>query len=157
ADFALARYNASGSLDPSFGTGGKVTTDFAGGEDFAGNVALEPDGKIVAVGWTTVNGSPDVALARYANDRLHVRSLTCKVGEKDGSATITVTRTGGKTGEVSVVAATSDGTAQANADYTATAVLLTFHDGETSKIFSIPVHADLWIEGNETVHLALGS
>ena len=31
ADFALARYNANGSLDPAFGQGGKVTTDFADG------------------------------------------------------------------------------------------------------------------------------
>ena len=29
-DFALARYNTNGSLDATFGTGGKVTTDFAG-------------------------------------------------------------------------------------------------------------------------------
>src|SRR5262249_41704793 len=70
---------------------------------------------------------------------------------------ITVTRTAGTTGEVSVVAATSDGTAVANADYTETAVLLTFHDGETSKSFSIPVYQDAWIEGNETVHLTLGN
>ena len=32
-DFALARYNPDGSLDTTFGTGGKVTTDFPGGGD----------------------------------------------------------------------------------------------------------------------------
>jgi uncharacterized delta-60 repeat protein len=157
ADFALVRYNANGSLDSTFGSGGKVTTDFAGGEDFAGNVALAADGKIVAVGWATVNGSPDVALARYENDRLQFSSATYTVGENGGSATIAVTRTAGTTGEVSVLAATSNGTAVANGDYTETAVLLTFHEGETSKTFSIPVHPDVWIEGSETVHLTLGS
>src|SRR5256712_6964667 len=35
SDFALARYNADGSLDPSFGSGGKVTTDVSGGDDKA--------------------------------------------------------------------------------------------------------------------------
>jgi uncharacterized delta-60 repeat protein len=62
ADFALARYNADGSLDASFGSGGKVLTDFAGGADAAFAVALQTDGKIVAAGSA---GGADFALARY--------------------------------------------------------------------------------------------
>jgi uncharacterized delta-60 repeat protein len=62
-DFALVRYNTNGSLDSSFGTGGKVLTDFGGGEEAR---ALALDGaKIVAVGRSNTNGSDDVALARY--------------------------------------------------------------------------------------------
>ena len=34
-DFALARYNLDGSLDPTFGTDGRVTTDFAGDDEEA--------------------------------------------------------------------------------------------------------------------------
>jgi uncharacterized delta-60 repeat protein len=49
-DFALARYNADGSLDATFGTGGTVMTDFFGEEDDAFSVLIQPDGKIVAVG-----------------------------------------------------------------------------------------------------------
>src|SRR5262245_14520655 len=49
-DFALARYNADGSLDTSFGSGGTVTTDFFANEDDAFSVLIQPDGKIVAVG-----------------------------------------------------------------------------------------------------------
>src|SRR5262245_24661714 len=49
-DFAVVRYNADGSLDTGFGTGGKVTTDFAGSIDDAFAVALQADGKIVAAG-----------------------------------------------------------------------------------------------------------
>src|SRR6266536_6144139 len=64
-DFALARYNADGSLDPSFGSGGKVTTDF-GGFDLALGVALQSDGKIVAAGQG--GSSFDFALARYNAD-----------------------------------------------------------------------------------------
>src|SRR5262245_12063781 len=63
-DFALARYNADGSLDASFGGGGKVTTDF-GGFDAASALAVQPDGRIVAAGR---GGTGDMALARYNAD-----------------------------------------------------------------------------------------
>jgi uncharacterized delta-60 repeat protein len=68
-DFALARYDRNGALDPSFGTGGVVTTDF-GGFAYASAVTLQPTGRIVAVGRATVAGNPssDVALARYRSD-----------------------------------------------------------------------------------------
>src|SRR5215472_17062077 len=64
-DFALARYNSSGTLDTSFGTSGKVTTDFAGGNDLPFSVAVQPDGNIVLAGGATINGRTDFALARY--------------------------------------------------------------------------------------------
>ena len=63
-DFALARYNASGSLDTSFSGDGKQTTEF-GGEDRANGVALQGDGKIVAVGQGGNGSFPAFALARY--------------------------------------------------------------------------------------------
>src|SRR5262245_5077090 len=58
---------AAGDLDMSFGTGGKVTTDF-GGHDAALAVALQTDGKIVAAGLASVIGSENFALARYNMD-----------------------------------------------------------------------------------------
>jgi uncharacterized delta-60 repeat protein len=48
--FAMARYNADGSLDSGFGTGGKVTHTVANGGMYLGDAALQPDGKIVALG-----------------------------------------------------------------------------------------------------------
>ena len=48
-DFALARYNADGSLDTSFGTGGKVA-DATSAARRAYAVAIQPDGKIVVAG-----------------------------------------------------------------------------------------------------------
>jgi uncharacterized delta-60 repeat protein len=48
-DVALARYKPDGSLDRSFGTDGAVTTDFGGGE-FARSVAIDSEGRIVALG-----------------------------------------------------------------------------------------------------------
>jgi len=62
--FALARYNANGSLDPAFGTGGVVTTSF-GGLTQAFAVAIQDDGKIVVAGSTYSPSIGDVALARY--------------------------------------------------------------------------------------------
>jgi uncharacterized delta-60 repeat protein len=59
-EFALARYNLDGSLDPTFGSGGKVTTGF-GGVTGAFAVAIQADGKIFAAG----NGGGEAALARY--------------------------------------------------------------------------------------------
>ncbi len=62
-DFALARYNANGSLDPSFSGDGMQTTDFGAYFDSATAVALQGDGKIVVVGIDFASG--DFALARY--------------------------------------------------------------------------------------------
>src|SRR5262245_7042667 len=44
-----------GDLDSSFGSGGKVITDFAGGTDIGHAVAVQPDGKIVVVGQSGVD------------------------------------------------------------------------------------------------------
>ncbi|MBL0424933.1 delta-60 repeat domain-containing protein [Ramlibacter alkalitolerans] len=67
--FALARYSADGSLDASFGTGGKVTTSFFGFDNGATGVVVQADGKIVASGWADPGG-PNVqfAMARYNAD-----------------------------------------------------------------------------------------
>lgn len=67
-DFALIRYLPDGSIDPSFGHGGKVTTDFGASFDWAYALLLQPDGKIVAGGVTDASGSRDIALARYLSD-----------------------------------------------------------------------------------------
>jgi uncharacterized delta-60 repeat protein len=69
-DFALARYQRDGSLDPTFGTGGKVTTDFASSTAFesVNALAVQADGNLVAAGVAQVaaGAQPDFALARYA-------------------------------------------------------------------------------------------
>ena len=62
---------ADGDLDPTFGTGGQVTTDFNNSTDIANAVALQPDGKLVVVGQTYKNNDytgEDFAVARYNTD-----------------------------------------------------------------------------------------
>jgi uncharacterized delta-60 repeat protein len=67
-DFALARYNSDGSLDPTFGSGGKLTTNF-GGNGASGNaVVLQQDGRIVVAGQISTAQDFDFALARYLTD-----------------------------------------------------------------------------------------
>lgn len=78
-DFALARYLSDGSLDPTFGHGGIIATDFGGESDIAYAVALQADGKIVAAGQTGfVSSNPNFALARYINpiERSDARTFT---------------------------------------------------------------------------------
>ncbi len=63
-DFALARYNADGSLDTSFDVDGKVVTDF-GAVDVAYGLAIQGE-KIVAAGYSdTGPNPPNFAVARY--------------------------------------------------------------------------------------------
>jgi uncharacterized delta-60 repeat protein len=64
-DVALARYAANGSLDPSFGTGGEVTTPIGPGDDMGLAVALQPDGRIVVAGHASNGSNLDNAVVRY--------------------------------------------------------------------------------------------
>ncbi len=66
ADFALARYNTNGSLDTTFGTDGKVTTNIFG-YDYCHAVAIQSDGKIVLAGHSDSPNNVGAAfsLARY--------------------------------------------------------------------------------------------
>ena len=59
-DTALVRYNTDGSLDSSFGSGGKVITAVSPCDDYAYALAIQSDGKIVTAG--TSNDSPVIAL-----------------------------------------------------------------------------------------------
>src|SRR5690349_14350859 len=50
-EFGLLRVNPDGSLDPTFGAGGKVTTNFGTKNQQAMDVAVLSDGKILAAGF----------------------------------------------------------------------------------------------------------
>jgi uncharacterized delta-60 repeat protein len=66
-EFALARYQTDGSLDPTFGSGGKVVTPI-GTNDSIQALLLQSDGKLVAAGTSFGSTDPDFALARYNTD-----------------------------------------------------------------------------------------
>jgi uncharacterized delta-60 repeat protein len=64
--FGLARLDTNGSLDSAFGSAGVLTTSFQA-DDGATAVLIQPNGDIVAVGFSEDNttGVTDIALARY--------------------------------------------------------------------------------------------
>jgi len=63
-DIVVLRYLADGTLDAGFGTGGIVTTDF-GSYEFASQLVIQPDGRIVVVGG---NGGEGIVVLRYLAD-----------------------------------------------------------------------------------------
>ena len=65
--FALARYTVNGSLDATFGSGGKVVTSFPGSGPVE-SLALSPNGKIVAAGSFSQNSAAGFNVARYNAD-----------------------------------------------------------------------------------------
>jgi uncharacterized delta-60 repeat protein len=64
----LARYDASGTLDSTFGSGGIVLTDLGPGVGYVLQVLLQPDGKILTVGYRNFGGDFSWAMARFNPD-----------------------------------------------------------------------------------------
>jgi uncharacterized delta-60 repeat protein len=65
-DFALLRLTSAGSIDNTFSSDGMQTTSFGIGEDNIKKMALQADGKIVAIGFSTDSlFVKDFAIARY--------------------------------------------------------------------------------------------
>src|SRR5437016_348956 len=64
-NFALIRRNINGSIDSTFSDDGAVSTSIGFGGSVANSVLLQPDGKIVAAGYSYNGVNDDFALARY--------------------------------------------------------------------------------------------
>ena len=101
-DFAVARYNANGSLDTNFNGTGKVTTAFGADDDHGLALALQPDGKVVVVGRTSNGSNTDFALARYNPDGSldtgfnGTGKVTTAIGSADDSANAVAVQPDGK-------------------------------------------------------------
>jgi len=68
-DFSLVRYDMNGLPDPTFGTGGIVTTSVVSGNDSSAYaLSIQGDGKIVAAGYSFNGADNDFALIRYNPD-----------------------------------------------------------------------------------------
>jgi len=109
-EFAIARYNPDGSLDSTFGSGGKQVTDFFGHLDEADAVAITPNGQIVTAGLAesgSVFATADFAMARYIvasgftlgfdqptitadrGTKVPIRVLVNRIGGFSGNVTVT--------------------------------------------------------------------
>lgn len=67
-DFAMVRYNNDGTLDNTFGNGGKVKTAIGDDKDNSYAAALQPDGKIILAGYATQSSQADFAIVRYLTE-----------------------------------------------------------------------------------------
>jgi len=67
-DMALARFDADGNWDSTFGSNGKPTLDFANNHDFGHTLAIQGDNKIVVAGHTNNGANDDFAIARFTVD-----------------------------------------------------------------------------------------
>jgi uncharacterized delta-60 repeat protein len=68
-NFAVMRFTSSGAVDPSFGASGVATTDFSAMDDWIRHIAIDSNGKIVAVGSNlAATGTYRFAVARYGTD-----------------------------------------------------------------------------------------
>jgi len=114
-DFALARYNADGSLDSGFGSGGKTSTDFSGLGDVAQAMALQSDGKVILGGYSFHPTGPttsafEMSLARYTTGGLTAPGFSLSFEESPVTADrgaavkvhILINRTGGFNGNVTI-------------------------------------------------------
>jgi Calx-beta domain len=168
-------YATSDTADPAHATAGSDYTATSGTIDFTAgqtsqtidipvtsdtDIEDNEDFRITLSGASGLQlGDPHQATVTILDDdsagSLQFSALRYDVNENAGRATITVNRVGGSSGSASVDYATSDGTAGAPNDYTATQGTLTFADGETQKTFDIPVAWDGRQEADETVSINL--
>ena len=106
-------------------------------------------------------GSRPTAVLTIVDDaqgRIEFTTGTYSRGENVGIANVAVERVGGSEGPLNVRCQTSNGTAAAPGDYTATNDLISWSHGQSgSKNCTIPIVDDVTVEGNETVNLTLNS
>ena len=88
---------------------------------------------------------------------LQFSAATYMVAENGTSAIITVARTDGSFGTVGVSYASSDGSATAGSDYTATSGTLSLSNGVLSDSFTVAILDDTIYEGNESLNLTLSN
>lgn len=67
-DFAVAKFTSAGTLDTTFNATGLATTAIGTGNDSIGALAVQPDGKLLAVGQAFQGGTWDFALVRYTTN-----------------------------------------------------------------------------------------
>src|SRR5690606_31229109 len=113
-----------------------------------GDTISEPDERFQVTLASPTNAVIDdgVAVGTIINDdsggTVRFSAASAQVSELDGALTVIVHRTGGVASGASVQYATSNGTAIAGEDYTATSGALTFGAGETTKTFTVPILSD---------------
>lgn len=160
SDFAVLRYNTNGSLDESFGKNGIQITDFGKSADAAFDAILQPDGKIVVVGF--IDAVYNAALARYNGDNLSILSFEKNITRQEGNsgyttATFNLVLNKPSATDITVTIATKNGAAKAGSDYIADSSTVTIKAGRVKKNVRIKIVGDTEPERNEKFHLILSN
>jgi uncharacterized delta-60 repeat protein len=174
-DAMLLRLQSDGTPDVNFGNNGVLLTNFSDGQtEYSyrqASLLRQPDGKLLMIGNRselipyTPNFSilsPDseqIAIARFnSTPEYAVASTPITVSNTDASVSVQITRSGATSTSVSVNYATTDGTAVAGTDYTATSGTLTWSPGDAdAKTISIPIANNGVSSGSRTFTVALSS
>ena len=162
--FALARYMPSGVLDTSFSEDGVILEPMTRSRPSVRSMVLTPDNRAVLTGWS----GDQIAAARFVDafgssappvvPVASVDDATVTEGSSGTTtASVTVHLDSAPTSSVSVDWATSDGTATAPGDYTASSGTLSFDAGQTTATVSVPVVPDAADEPDETFGITLSS
>ncbi len=93
----------------------------------------------------------------FAPGELNFGAPEFSVNESAGFGSVTVRRSAGSAGVVSVSYTTKYGSATPGSvnDYDDVTGIISFVDGESFKTFRVPIHNDLLVEGNETVIITI--
>lgn len=162
----LIDFYSNAAVDPSGnGEGGLYFATTPVTTNASGNATIDvtfptplPSGRVITATATDLNGNTSefsAADPTGAAGSVQFSFSSFFVIEDVGMATVTLQRTGGSSGSLSVQYETADGTATAGQDYTATSGTLNFANGETSKTIQVPIINDETTEPDETFTLAL--
>ena len=91
---------------------------------------------------------PEPGILAFSNAQFNVNEDGTPVNQ------VKIIRTGGSQGEVSATIDLTNGTAT-TADYDKTSILVTFANGETEKIVTVPITNDTFVENTETINFTL--
>jgi hypothetical protein len=138
-------------LDPAQGN---AVFDFATGLSTPVDLKVSNDGSLY---YLTRGAGGQVMRIQYVASQFSFSQASYAASEGGGSANITVTRTGDLSASATVSYATSNGTALDSSDYTTNVGTLTFAPGETTKLVTILLIDDVYVEGMETASLTLSN
>lgn len=99
----------------------------------------------------------DDEVVTFGTGALKFAQSSFEVEEADTTAYVTVIRSGGTKGTVTVEYATTGGTAIIVQDYTATSGILTFVPGEAKKVFPVQIFDDEYNDSGELINLRISN
>lgn len=174
ASVTVATANGTATTPGDYGAASQ-TLSWAAGDSGVRTLTIPIIDNFVETGDKTVNlalsapsgatlASPSTAVLTIVDDeaglpgRIQLSGTQFNVAENAGSASVTLTRSGGSSGQACVLAATANGTAAAGTDYTATSNTVCFADNEMgSKSLIVPIINNTVVDGTRSFAVNLSN